>query len=143
MRRTGTVIAHARKLNVPRSHTGFSWMPKVTSSFTNNGIPRSHTRFSWRLVVQKTTSLCMSTTASEKIGQHKKIGTIGFVDIDANFLSDILLKDGDTAYHVEAASEVGIKRFIVPSTNITDLNSVLNLAKQFVCDYCNTMTAIQ
>jgi len=112
----------------PASHTSFSWFRGALSR--THSVPKSHTRFSWR-----SHSAATSTSASTKgvagSSDDKELRYDYLVDVDANFLSELLDADGDTEQHITAANAVNVKQFVLPCSCVGDLADVLDIAKRF------------
>ena len=139
------------KAALPASHTLFSWSARRTAA----RIPLSHTRFSWcrqppgSFVVpaaakpQSSSSSVRLTSSNSGDGSGSGSGSNGIekdadtdtdtdylIDVDANFLSDDLAKDGDVTFHISAARQVGVRQFIVPSYSAEDISKVLELTAE-------------
>ena len=121
MQHARATIARAR--TTPAGHTAFSWL---RCAHRNRSIPKSHTSFSW---LRFSTQSSGADGASDA-GQAKS--TVSYlVDVDANLLSVDLSGDGDVAFHIRAAEEVGVKRFVVPASSFGSNEGVLQLAADY------------
>ena len=131
-----------RGLYVPASHTAFSWLRVGVSRAMR---PQSHTTFSWRQAsvqangngnghansvggVAKSNRGGSTTTNNDGDGDGNKARDY-LVDIDANFLSEVLLKDATIDQHIQAADEVNVRRFVLPCASMEDVPKVIELAQ--------------